>query len=152
MFCKSTLPNEATELAVGLLLNESGRYFYAEFDDIDGDDQNRLMNIAARGGNRDGVALSFVAERLSKRPESFKMLILVSDGQPSDIGCSGSVAEEDLLGVKRKYERKGVLFVAAIGDDTESIERIYEDALMDFTDLGRLPFALAKAIKRHIKI
>jgi nitric oxide reductase activation protein len=128
-------------------------YSYAEFDDIGGDDKYRLMDISARGGNRDGAALRYVAEQLSKRSEEVKMLILVSDGQPADAGYGGTAAEEDLRGVKQEYAKKGVLFVAAaIGDDKENIERIYGDSFLDITDLSKLPVALTNMVKRYIRV
>ena len=81
------------------------------------------------------------------------MLILVSDGQTADIGYGGTAAEEDLRGIKREYTKKGVLFVAAaIGDDKESIERIYGDSFLDITDLNKLPVALTNVVKRHIRV
>jgi len=195
VFYKNALPIEAPELAVGLLLDESGSmccgeratyarataiilydfcrslripvmvyghstgsrsvdlYSYAEFDDIDGDDRYRMMDISARSGNRDGAALRFVAEQLSKRSEEVKMLVLVSDGQPADSGYYGTAAEEDLRGVKHEYTKKGVLFIAAaIGDDKANIERIYGDAFLDITDLNKLPVALTDVVKRHIRV
>ena len=170
-FYKNNLPNDRPEMAIALLLDESGSmagcdratyarasavilhdfcrslnipvmvyghstsytgvdlYSYAEFDTIDRDDSFRLMDISARSSNRDGAALRFVAEQLVKRPEEFKMLILVSDGQPAAPGYSGTAAEEDLRGIKHEYKRKGVTFVAAaIGDDKENIKRIYGDS------------------------
>ena len=99
-------------------------YSYAEFDSIDKNDKYRMMDISARGSNRDGAALRYVAEQLSKRDEEVRILILVSDGQPADAGYSGTAAEEDLRGIKQEYKRKGLLFVAAaIGDD--SVTRSY---------------------------
>jgi len=127
-------------------------YSYAEFDAIDRDDRFRLMDISARGSNRDGAAIRFVAERLSKRPEEVKILILVSDGQPSHAGYGGTAAEEDLRGIKREYAKKGILFIAAaIGDDRQNIERIYGDSYLDITDLNKLPAALTNVVKRHIR-
>ena len=127
-------------------------YSYAEFDAIDRDDRYRMMDISARGSNRDGAALRFVAERLVHRPEDIKLLMLVSDGQPADAGYGGTAAEEDLRGIKHEYQRKGVLFVAAaIGSDKENIERIYGDAFLDITDLTKLPVKLAGIIKRFIR-
>ena len=199
VFYKNNLPNEIPELAVGLLLDESGSmcscdrctyarasaiilydfcqsldipvmvyghstdytdvgntvalYSYAEFDGFDHDDKYRMMDIAARGSNRDGAALRFVAEQLSKRPAAVKILILVSDGQPADSGYSGSAAEEDLRGIKQEYQRKGILFVAAaIGDDKQNIERIYGDSFMDISDLKQLPTKLTAVVKRHIRV
>lgn len=195
VFYKNVLPNEIPELAVGLLVDESGSmccgdrctyaraaaiilhdfcesldipimvyghstdergvalYSYAEFDGFDGDDRYRLMDISARSSNRDGAALRFVAEQLSNRPEAVKLLILVSDGQPADIGYDGTAAEEDLRGIKQEYQRKGIVFVAAaIGDDKPSIQRIYGDSFLDITDLEQLPAKLTAVVKKHIRL
>lgn len=194
VFYKNALPSETPELAVALLLDESGSmwgersdyarasgiilhdfctslgipvmvyghstegstvmlYSYAEFDGIDGDDRYRLMDVKARSNNRDGAALRFVAEQLVKRPEEVKLLILVSDGQPSDNGYYGSAAEEDLRGIKLEYRRRGVIFIAAaIGDDKRDIERIYGDSFLDITDLTQLPVKLTNMVKRHIRV
>jgi cobalamin biosynthesis protein CobT len=157
-FCRSLrIPVMVYGHSTGYNRTNSGHsidlYSYAEFDDIDGDDRYRLMDISARSGNRDGAALRFVAEQLSKRIEEIKILILVSDGQPADIGYGGSAAEEDLRGVKSEYAKKGILFVAAaIGDDKENIERIYGDAFLDITDVNKLPVALTNVIKRYIQV
>ena len=127
-------------------------YSYAEFDSIDKNDKYRMMDISARGSNRDGAALRFVAEQLSKRDEEVRILILVSDGQPADTGYSGTAAEEDLRGIKQEYKRKGLLFVAAaIGDDKQNIERIYGDSFLDITDLNQLPMKLTAVIKRFMR-
>lgn len=199
VFYKNNLPTEIPELAVGLLLDESGSmgscdrctyaraaaiilhdfcesldipvmvyghstgyekgdnfvelFSYAEFDGFDNDDKYRLMDIGARGCNRDGAALRYVAERLAKRPEAVKLLILVSDGQPSDMGYSGTAAEEDLRGIKQEYQRKGIIFVAAaIGNDKPNIERIYGDSFLDITDLKQLPTKLTGVVKRFVRV
>ena len=127
-------------------------YSYSEFDAIDREDKYRLVDISARGSNRDGAALRFVAERLSHRPEELKLLILVSDGQPADTGYYGTAAEEDLRGIQQEYRRKGILFVAAaIGDDKENMERIYGDSFLDITDLHQLPVKLTQVVKRFLR-
>ena len=193
VFYKNALPTETPELAVALLLDESGSmwgersdyaraagiilydfcsslgipvmvyghstvdstvmlYSYAEFDSIDGSDRYRLMDVSARIQNRDGAALRYVAEQLAKRTEDVRLLILVSDGQPCDLGYSGSAAEEDLRGIKLEYRRRGIIFVAAaIGDDKPAIERIYGDSFLDITDLTQLPVKLTNIVKRHIR-
>ena len=112
-----------------------------------------MMDIRARNNNRDGAPLRYVAEQLVARPEQVKILILVSDGQPADYGYMGTAAEEDLRGIRKEYQRKGVLFVAAaIGDDKQNIERIYGDSFMDITDLQQLPVKLTSVVKRHIRV
>ena len=195
VFTKNALPIQPPEMAVGLLLDESGSmascdratyarasaiilydfcqalhvpvmvyghttgkdsvelYSYSEFDAIDREDKYRLVDISARGSNRDGAALRFVAERLSHRPEELKLLILVSDGQPADTGYYGTAAEEDLRGIHQEYRRKGIhLVAAAIGEDKEAIERIYGDAFLDITDLHQLPVKLTQAVKNFLRV
>lgn len=195
VFTKDSLPSQPPEMAVGLLLDESGSmsscdratyarasaiilydfcqalhipvmvyghstgkngvelYSYSEFDTIDREDKYRLVDISSRIENRDGAALRFVAERLSKRSEELKLLILVSDGQPADSGYYGTAAEEDLRGIRQEYRRKGLLFVAAaIGDDKENIERIYGDSFLDITDLNQLPVKLTQVVKRFLRV
>jgi len=128
-------------------------YAHADFDTIDNKDKYRLMDISARSGNRDGAALRFAAERLVKRPEPIKLLILISDGQPAGYGgYHGAVAEADLRGIKLEYQRKGInMFAAAIGDDKENIQRIYGEGFLDITDLNKLPMNLCSLLQRYIK-
>jgi Nitric oxide reductase activation protein len=127
-------------------------YSYAEFDTIDQNDKFRLMDISARSSNRDGAALRYMMERIKKRPEEVKLLIIVSDGQPADAGYGGSEAEADLRGIAKECEKNGVLLVAAaIGSDKENINRIYGDAFMDITDLNQMPIKLAEKIKKYIR-
>lgn len=126
-------------------------YSYAEFDSVDTSDAYRLMDMSARSGNRDGAALRFVAEHLDKRPEHKKLLIIISDGQPADTGYIGTEAEADLRGIKKEYEKKGiVLFAAAIGDDRESIKRIYKQGFLDITNLDELPKNMALLVKQYL--
>ena len=127
-------------------------FSYAEFDSLDGNDAYRIMDMASRGCNRDGAALRYVAERLAPRPEQTKLLILVSDGQPSSSGYSGTEAEADLRGIKREYSRKGItMFAAAIGEDKPNIQRIYGDGFLDITNLNELPTKMTKLISSYIK-
>ena len=127
-------------------------YAYAEFDTIDNNDQYRLMDMAARSGNRDGAALRYVAERLMERPEEIKILIIISDGQPAASGYYGTEAEADLRGIKKEYSAKGIkLFAAAIGDDKPNIQRIYGDGFLDITNLEKLPMNLGKLLIDQIK-
>lgn len=192
-FSRSRLPGEASELAVGLLIDESGSmssasritmarqaaiilydfcsglgipvtiyghtewndvelYAYAEFDSLDRQDCYRLMDMSARGCNRDGAALRFSAERLLTRPEETKILILISDGQPNGEGYSGTAAAADLRAIKQEYRRKGVvLFAAAIGSDKDRIKSIYQDGFLDITDLNTLPKLLPALISQYIE-
>ncbi len=127
-------------------------YNYTEFDSVDKNDRFRIMDMSSRGCNRDGAALRFVAERLEKRPEKIKILIVISDGQPAGEGYGGTAAEADLRGIKREYRNKGVtMFAAAIGDDKPNIERIYKEGFLDITDINKLPMFLTKLVVNYLK-
>lgn len=126
-------------------------FSYAEFDAVDGNDRYRIMDMSPMGWNRDGAALRYVCEKLLKRPEHIKLLILASDGAPNDGDYCGSAAEADLRGIKREYTNKGITFVAAaIGDDRPTIERIYGKSFMDVGDLKKLPQNLVNVLMRCI--
>ena len=127
-------------------------YAYAEFDSVDGKDQYRIMDMSPRGSNRDGAAIRFVAERLKTRPEELKMLFLVSDGQPSGLYYGGDLAKEDLRTLKSNLKRQGILlFAAAIGDDQEVIEEIYQDGFLNISDISKLPVRIAKKILSYLR-
>ncbi len=128
-------------------------FSYSEFDSIDNNDKFRLMDIRARSGNRDGCAIRYVCERLLTRDEDIKLMIIISDGQPSATGYSGTEAEADIRGIKREYENKGItMFAAAIGDDKDSIQRIYKNGFLDISNIDDLPKRLATLITKHIKL
>lgn len=127
-------------------------YSYAEFDSLDKQDSYRLMDMCPRDCNRDGAALRFVAEHLSRRSEPIKILIIISDGQPRGLGYGGTAAEADLRTIKKEYQKKGIiLFAAAIGTDKERIKRIYQDGFLDISDLNKLPKLLPKLISQFIQ-
>ena len=126
-------------------------FSYSDFNSRDKNDRYRLMDMSARDCNRDGAALRFVAEKLSKQVSDVKILIIICEGQPNDDGYSGSAAEADLRGIKLEYSRKGVqIYAAAIGDDRQNIERIYGDGYLDITDLNDLPVMLTSLIARNL--
>lgn len=128
-------------------------YSYVSFDNIDGNDKYRLMDISARNGNRDGAALMFVGNEMIKRPEENRIIILISDGQPAAAGYYGQEAEDDLRTIKKQLNRAGIpLFSAAIGADKENIHRIYGDGFMDISDLNDMPKILANLITKFCKI
>ena len=126
-------------------------FSYSDFDTYDKNNRYRLMDMSARDCNRDGAALRFVAEKLSKQTSEVKILMIICDGQPNDDGYSGSAAEADLRGIKLEYARKGVkIYAAAIGEDRPRIERIYGDGYLDITNLQELPAMLTNLIVRSL--
>lgn len=132
--------------------DEVDLFSYVDFDSVDNKDRYRIMDMSSRDCNRDGAALRYVAERLLKREEQNKILILISDGQPAASGYGGTEAEADLRGIRQEYTRKGItMFAAAIGNDKDNIRRIYKEGFLDVTDLNQLPVNLTRLIQQYIK-
>jgi len=126
---------------------------YADLSRADEHGCARLMGIRARYNNRDGAALAFVMHRLQKRSERTKIIFMVCDGQPADNNYYGSEAENDLRGIKNQIRRQGMsLVVAAIGDDKDAIERIYDDSFLDIGRLEDLPQRLSKKLLESINV
>ena len=143
---QKTLQKDARR-AKGLSCEAGDQTAYSDFDTYDKNNRYRLMDMSARDCNRDGAALRFVAEKLSKQTSEVKILMIICDGQPNDDGYSGSAAEADLRGIKLEYARKGVkIYAAAIGEDRPRIERIYGDGYLDITNLQELPVMLTNLI------
>lgn len=125
---------------------------YAEFDSIDGNDAVRIAGMETIGCNRDGAALRYVGEWLSKREEEVKILILISDGKPNGKGYSGEPARKDLLETKHCLEKRGIhLFAAAIGEDRELIENIYQNGFLNISDLETMPVKLSKLLMAYLR-
>ena len=138
----------------GHRINRGFEYFvYTDFDRISKKDKYRLAKMSAGGCNRDGAALEISARRLKERTEQMRLLIIISDGQPNDTDYSGKAAEEDIRNIVSKYRREGVeIIAAAIGDDKETISRIYGDGFLDITDLSKLPGTLVNLVRQRMKL
>ncbi len=110
-----------------------------------------IARMAARGDNRDGLALVIAGSYLLQRPERNKLLIIISDGQPNSAGYGGNLAKQDIRTVVGTHRRQGIKTLAvAIGDDKPQIKQIYGDAYIDISDVNHLPESLAKMIEKEI--
>ena len=124
---------------------------YHDFDEVDGNDKYRLAGITDECGNRDGAAIAYMCEKLLKRPEADKVLIVISDGQPTECGFFSVNAKEDTMITLQKYRKKGVNIIGAVIDDYDSVEEIYGRMnCLNLTDLTKLPTALSALVKRYI--
>lgn len=124
-----------------------------EFDTPDDRDRYRLMAMYAGGCNRDGMALRYIRERLSRRPEDRKLLMLVSDGAPNDGSYFGKTAETDLQTFCKECRTKKIhLISAAIGEDKPEIERIYGSGFLDISNLEQLPQKLLRHVVKYLTL
>lgn len=121
------------------------------FESVDGQDRYRIMDMSCGAGNRDGMALEIASSLLDKRPEEYKFLFILSDGQPADLGYGGALAVKDIQSIVAKYRRRGIETIGtAIGTDRDRIKYIYGDGYLDIDDLSKLPSTITKMLKKRI--
>lgn len=123
----------------------------AEFEP-DKNDGCRIAALQPAGANRDGVALRFAGEKLLKRREAQKLLMLISDGLPNSNRYKGEPAKKDLAAIRKELMDGGIVFTAAaIGADKEKIREIYGNSFLDISKLEMLPVSLTKQLIRQIR-
>ena len=126
-------------------------YNYKNFDSIDRNDKYRLVDISARGCNRDGAAVIYGCERLIKRRENKKIFIIISDGRPNHENYGGDAAKSDLKHIRNLFTRKGVTFIAAaIDSDKEYIHEIYGRNYLGISNLEAMPTVFGKILHKEI--
>ena len=126
---------------------------YHNFDEPDRKDRYRLGGVSCINRNRDGAAIAYGCEKLLKRPETRKIMIVISDGLPTENSFHPEMSdEEDAAAVAKEYaKRKVSIFGAVIDGDVERIRNIYGKHTLDLTDLSRLPQELGGLISRVLK-
>lgn len=137
----------------GKFLRQSLSYFFARGTNDYLIGKGAIMSMQGISNNRDGMALRVLSEKLSGAPQSTKLLISLSDGQPKAMpDYSGNSAAEDMKQIIKEYNRKGVIFLAAaIGQDKDAICQIYgQERFIDISDLKQLPIRLVQIIARYL--
>ena len=124
---------------------------YVDFDTNDGKDCYRLAGITGHNNNIDGAAISYVGEKLLKRPEEVKVMIVISDGRP----CGGSYysenADTDTTLAIKHYRKKGVNVFGAIVDSFSSVSTLYgEEFCFDCSEGRELERQLCRLVKRYL--
>lgn len=132
--------------------NSTDIYAFKDFEKADKYDSYRLAGIRALYGNRDGAAIAYCAEKLLKRPEPKRVLIVISDGAPTEMAFadSGSALEDTKRVIENYRQKKVVTFGAVIDGDINRIRRIYGDKTIDLTDHGNLSTELTGLVKRFV--
>lgn len=144
---------DALNLPVGIYGHTSSCHadcdfrIYADFRK-DPNDRYRMMNIEGDGGNKDGYALRLASERLLAQDSEYKVLIITSDGLPSDYR-SREEGIHDIQDCIRNYSRKGIHYIAAAMDaDKEQIKQIYGASFLDISDLKTMPKRLVTMLAK----
>lgn len=122
-------------------------YVFKQFDERLFEAKGAMSRISAcaGGNNSDGEAVSNAYERLRARPESRKVLIVLSDGAPA---CYGRGQEQHLRNVIGRIERDGV-DVMGIGICSDAVQSFYPKYVVvdDVSDLaGNVMDQMARAL------
>jgi nitric oxide reductase NorD protein len=104
--------------------------------------KKRISAIQDRFENRDGAAVRHSINKLRKRPERTKMLILLSDGKPVDKEYSGTYAIEDTRMALKEAGHYGIRTFCITVDRTaaEYLPRMYSHSSWTVIDeVTKLP-------------
>ena len=125
---------------------------FVDFDTNDGKDRYRLADINALYGNTDGGAITYIGEKLLKRPEELKVLIVISDGKPSGVSFYSSDEDEDTTMAVNYYRKKGVNVFGAVVDEYDEVSRLYGGQYSFDCRTGQeLEHQLIRLIKKYVK-
>ena len=125
---------------------------YADFDTVDEYDRYRLTDLSAGGYNCDGGVITYLSEKLLKREEAAKVLIVISDGMPTVASFYNlkDRAEDTKLAIE-KYRKKGVHIFGAVIDEFENVEKIYgKEFSFDCREDRELERNVMRIVKRYV--
>ncbi|EPD53973.1 hypothetical protein HMPREF1210_00796 [Paenisporosarcina sp. HGH0030] len=89
-------------------LNQPNTFLFChQVEDGLKDHAAEILSLEAHEDNRDGLAIRWMAERLQKRPEKHKFLLLFSDGEPSAYGYAANGIVDTAEAVI-EIEKKGI--------------------------------------------
>lgn len=119
--------------------------------------QNKAYSFGTQkrfgGGNKDGFSIRVCAEELSKRKEQKKILIVLSDGMPTDYNGGVKAALEDVKAAVNEARKKGIILIAVFfGDENtrtilkEDYKFMYEKNLIS-CDVNDITKNLTKLVK-----
>ena len=114
-------------------------------------DKYSLAGITDGGCNRDGLPIRLCCEMLEQRPERVRLMVIISDGSPSDDDYSGEEARKDISDTVNHFRRKGLtIYGAAIDDDKDVIQDIYGKGFLSIDNLDLLPKTLVRLVRQNI--
>lgn len=135
----------------------------ADRNSVDGNDGKRIFSLYANGENRDGYALRYVIKELEKSSATDRILLVISDGEPSHYSSFKSYQDAqgkpDIQDAVASAKKNGIqVITAGIGSCASSINKIWTDgvsnkiaaAFLEISDLDRLPKSFVKIVKKQL--
>ena len=110
-----------------------------------------ILTMYAGGCNNDAYTIRYLTERLKKRTEEHKLLIMISDGMPSHtVGTVDGVL--DCRIAVKKAEKSCDVVAIGIGDcSPENLRKIYGTVFLHVAQIDDLFGQLGKIIKDKVK-
>lgn len=114
-------------------------------------DKYNIMKLDGNGGNRDGLALRWALKDILKQPQNDKIIIVISDGQPSAYDKYEN-AIADMKDVQKKAKSKKVSIIAIALEETYIYKELqeYYKTVLYCPNLEKLPETLAKIIAKEL--
>jgi cobalamin biosynthesis protein CobT len=123
-------------------------------------DLTGISAIEGRSSNRDGYSIRVAAEELKRRPETVKILMVLSDGWPIACGYSGGQVKSDgcldTAQAVRQAKKDGLEVVGLyFGPNDENamqvVNAIYGEDVIAVTDMTYLDGQMGRILKRKLR-
>lgn len=100
-------------------------YHYSDWNNKQ-EDRLKLTSIAAKANNFDGYSIRYASKLLGLRPETHKILFVISDGQPAAQAYNRDSGIRDTKDAIRESRSNGQTVIGvAIGSDIEELQAMY---------------------------
>jgi cobalamin biosynthesis protein CobT len=113
--------------------------------------KRRLTHMATKQkgmvANNDAAAIEFAGERLRRRAETRKIMLVFSDGQPAGMGVDDRILNQSLVTNIAKLEKQGMEIIG-IGINDASVKRFYKKSAVIYkvSDLPKMIIGELKAL------
>lgn len=111
------------------------------------------------GGNKDGYSIRLATKELLKRPEKQKLLVVLSDGLPSDYDYTGNIewGPSDVKSAVEEARRNGIIVMSIyfgsanfIESNKEKYAQMYEKDYIG-AETGNITNELVKILKKFVR-
>ena len=153
------------DIPCAVISHSSSSYPIERFATFSDDtDFQKISQHSGGGGTCDSMGLYVMGEMLLQRPEKEKIMIIISDGDPNDVGFSGlktikktkipcgngNDAVQETKAVVKGFKKCGVQTYGVALFCYDDIKAIYEKDTIECKSLSELPRKLAKLLKNAV--
>lgn len=151
------------DIPCAVISHSSSSYPIKRFATFSDDtDFQKISQHSGCGSTCDSMGLYVMGEMLLQRPEREKIMIIISDGDPNDIGfdglnvikktkiCGGDDAIQETKAVVKGFKKCGVQTYGVALFCYNDIKAIYEKDTIECKNLAELPRKLAKILKNAV--